>query len=241
MAISSVKRKKMENTIYDVFSALDPSGVNTEKYKKMFSGMTDTQFESFFKKLFSNDKEYLILDVVDYERALKLENIEKAAKILDVPLFERVIMPNVNKDKVHPVVTKYEVPVGYIHVKRLQQILSKKNSTSTETDLRSPMTGQVVGKDKNARSTDVENYALVTLGANEVLREFNGPRSHDLVMKSEMYADIAEKGFVSINDLTNSVENKTSLRTVDAYMIGMGLKTDLVTKDLTLVNTLNED
>ncbi len=112
MAITSVKRKKMENTIYDVFSALDPSGVNTEKYKKMFSGMTDTQFESFFKKLFSNDKEYLILDVVDYERALKLENIEKAAKILDVPLFERVIMPNVNKDKEHPVVTKYEVPVG---------------------------------------------------------------------------------------------------------------------------------
>jgi hypothetical protein len=54
----------------------------------------------------------LTLDIIDYERTLSMENIKKAAKYLDVPLFEKVVMPHINMDKDNPIVTKYEVPVG---------------------------------------------------------------------------------------------------------------------------------
>ena len=112
MAINSAKRKDMENLIYKVFSTLDPSEVNTNKYKAMFSSMSDNEFDKFFKNLFASEELYLVLDIVNYERDLTIENIEAAAKILDVPLMEKVAMPFVNGNSDRPVLTKYEVPVG---------------------------------------------------------------------------------------------------------------------------------
>lgn len=238
MAITPAKRKQIESVIYDTFSALDPSEINTDKYKAMFSKMSDSQFDTFLKNLFKDEDQYLILDVVDYENSLKMEYVEKAAKVIGVPLFEKVAMPYIDKNTDTPIVTKYEVPVGYVHMKRMQQILSKKNTTSTEISSRSPLTGQVVGRDKNARDSDQENFALVTLGSENSLRELLGPRSDDPVMKLQMYNEIAKKGYVSINELTDKVENKTTLNTVDAYLIGMGIKSDLVTDGLVLKKTL---
>lgn len=240
MALTKATRKKMEDLIYQVFDALDPTQVNTNKYRQMFSKMSDTQFDSFFKKFFASEDEYLILDVVDYERDLKIEHVEKAAKILGVPLFEKVALPFINMDNDNPVISKYDMPVGYIHIKRMQQILSKKNTTSTEIGARSALTGQVVQRDKNARDSDNENFALVTLDANETLREFMGPRADDMVMKNEMYSTIAQKGFVSLNTLTNDTDNKTTLNTVDVHFIGMGIKTDLITDGLVVKKTLND-
>ena len=116
-------------------------------------------------------------------------------------------------------------------------MVRKKNSTSTDLGERSAMTGQVTGHDKNSRESDVENYALVTLGADENLRELMGPRADDLVMKREMYSSISKNGYVSINDLTDDVRNKTSLNTIDVFFLSMGIKTDLVTNDLTIKKT----
>lgn len=240
MAITKQKRLLMETTIYKTFDALDPSGTNSKKYKAMFKEMNDAKFEKFFKDLFADENKYLIYDVVDFEYPLKIENVKKAADYLGVPITEYVAMPFVNKDKENPAVTKTPAVVGYLHLKRMQQMLSKKNSTSTEIAERSAMTGQVTGHDKNARITDAETYVLSSIEADDVLRELMGPRSDDRHMKSKMYSDISTKGYCSLNSLPNHVENKTSLNTIDVYMIGMGLKSDMVTKGLEVVKTLDD-
>lgn len=241
MVFNKSKRIKMESLIYDVFSALDPTNANTDKYKAMFKKMSDAEFENFFKRLFKDEDAYLILEVVDYERDVTIEGIEKAAKILGVPLFEKIAMPSLNGDKNNPIVTKQPAPVGYLHIKRMQQVLSKKNSMSTDSDERSALTGQVIGHDKNARGSDVENFSLVTLGADNALKEFLGPRADDPVMKAQMMSEISKKGYVSLSELTSDVKNKTTLNTVDVFMTSMGIKTDLVTKGLALNKTLTED
>lgn len=238
MAITKEKRKKMEKLIYDTFSTLDPSGVNTEKYQSMFKDMTDSQFDSFFKKYFNSDS-YMILDIVEYERELKLENIEKAAKLLGVPLFERLVMPNMNHDTENPIVTKYEVPVGYLHIKRLQQMLSKKNSTSTDISSRSAITGQVINADKNARNSDQENIAMITTGVDAPIRELLGGRADNMAAKTTMYSEIAKKGYVSLSELPNDPSSKISLNSLDVYFLGMGIKTDLLTNTLELPKTLD--
>ena len=238
MPITKKKRLDMENLIYSVMDKLDPTGTNTKSYKAMFKPMSDSQFETFFKILFKDENSFLTLDVVDYERDLKIEHVEDAAKVLGIPLFEKIAIPYANMDKDNPIITKFEVPWGYIHVKRMQQMLSKKNTTSTDIGSRSAITGQVVGKDKNARDSDAENFALVTIDANDTLREFLGPRADDKVMKTEMYSEIARKGYTSLNGLTNDVENKTTLNTLDVFMMGMGLKTDLISDTLILRKTL---
>jgi hypothetical protein len=240
MAIDKAKRKKMEDLIYSTFDALDPTKTNSNKYRDLFRKMSDVQFDSFFKKFFANPDQYLTLDVVDYERDLKIEDVQKAAKQLGVELFEKVAMPFVNKDTNKPVITKFEVPVGFIHLKRMQQVLSKKNTTSTEVGSRSALTGQVVGRDKNARDSDSENFSLVTIDANKTLEEFMGPRSDDMVMKNQMYSTIAQKGYVSLEDLTSDVDNKATLNAVDVHLIGMGIKSDLVTDGMVLKKTLKK-
>ena len=82
------KREKMEKLIYSFFDAFDKSGTNTKKYKELFQPMSDQQFDKYFKQLFANDKAYLILDVVDYEHTVDMEDVERAAKAIDIPLFE---------------------------------------------------------------------------------------------------------------------------------------------------------
>lgn len=226
----------MEQMVYTTFGMLDPTGENSKKYKKMFSDMSDSQFDNYFKKLFSNDKSYLILDMVDYERTVTLENIEKAAKFLNVPLMERVAVPFLSDDKKNIVISKQEVPTGYLHLKRTQQMQFKKNTTSMEASTRSALTNQVTGADKNARESDTENYVLSTIGSEKAIKEFCSARADDMVMKSEMYSEIYKKGYVSLDELTDDVKNKTTLNSINVFFIGMGLKTDLVTSDLTLTN-----
>lgn len=236
MALTPAKRKQMETLIYDVFSKLDKTGENTKKYKAMFSKMSDAQFDSFFKQLFASDNAYLVLDMVDYERDVKMQDIEAAAKTLGIPLMEKVAVPFLSPNPENPIVSKQEVPVGYIHLKRTQQMQFKKNTTSIEASARSALTGQVTGADKNARESDTENYVLVTLGSDKAMKEFCSLRADDMVMKSEAYAEISKKGYVSLDELTDDVRNKTTLNTVDVFFMGMGIKTDLVTSDLTLKN-----
>lgn len=239
--INDLKRQKMEKLVYDTFSALDKSGRNTERYKKLFSGMTNAQFDAFFKDLFANENEYLILNLCDYEIDLRIEDIERAAKVLNVPLFERIAFPHYTLDKDNVIVTKEAVPVGYCHIKRTQQTVAKKNGISTSANIRSSLTGQVTAGDKNGRQSDLENATLIGMGAVDILKELNGPRSDDPIMKQQMLTAINRKGFVSLEDMESDPANKTTLNTVNVYFLGMNLNTDLVTKGLMTKSTLDEE
>ena len=240
MAMNPTKRKKMESLIYAVFDKLDPSHVNTNKYKAKFQSMSDAQFDAFFKQFFANDKEYLTLDVVEYERGLDLDKIEAAAKLMDVPLFEDLYMPHLTMDKDNVVCAKYQCAVGYLNIKRPQQMVHKKNGLSISNNKRSALTGQVSASDKNGRESDMENSMLLVVGAKNILRELNGPRADDMVMKNEMNTAINTNGYVSLDQLDDDPSNKTALNTIDVFMLGMGLKTDLVTSGLMLKRTIKD-
>lgn len=238
MAITKEQRKKMETIIYNFFATIDPSKVNAKNYRSFFAKMSDKEFDSFFKKLFESKSPYLPLDVVIFERDIDMENIEKASKLLNIPLYEHVVLPFFSTDKDNPTVTPYPVPVGYIHEKRVQQTVRKKNSTSIDISRRDAKTGQVINEDKNGRQAIEENYSLMTYGAESAVKEFMSFRADDITMKEEAYSRIRRDGYVSMNELTDNVENKTSLNTLDAYMISMGLKSNLVTDGYLLKKTL---
>ena len=234
------KRKEMEELIYNFFDLFDPTGRNTEYYRNKFNNMDDGQFDKYFKLLFEQDDPYLTATMVDYENPLKIENIEKAAKFLDVPLFEKVVLPYASTDPNNPIITKHECLVGYLNIKRLQQINFKKLGLSTDISERNMITGQVSGHDKNSRNSDQETIALLTVGANTSLKELMSMRADDMVMKAEMNKAIARDGYVAMNDLTDKLSNKTTLNSAAVFFIGAGLMTDLVMNDYFLPKTLDE-
>ena len=235
------KREEMETLIYNFFSAFDKTETNTKHYQDMFSKMSDAQFDKWFKDFFDNPKAYLVLNICDYENTIQLDDIEDAAKVLDIPLFETVYMPYVTMDKKKTIATPIPVPVGYLNIKRTQQTISKKNGLSTSIDTRSALTAQVTGADKNGRESDLENTMLASLGMVNTMRELNGPRADDMSMKNQMLHDIALNGYVKLEDLDDTVENKTTLNTVNVFLLGMGLDSDLVTKGLMLPASLKDE
>ena len=234
-------KDKMTGIIYKFFNAFDTSKTNTKKYKALFEPMSEQVFRNWCKGFFADENAYLILDIADYVHSVKMEDIERAAKVINIPLFEYVYLPFITMDKNNVVCTKVKCAVGYAHIKRTQQTVAKKNGISTSADIRSALTGQVTGADKNGRESDLENAMLVSMGMRDVLRELNGPRADDLVMKREMLANIARDGYVSLDDLTDDISNKTTLNTVNTYLLGMSIDSDLITKGLMLDSTLRDE
>ena len=60
------------------------------------------------------------------------------------------------------------------------------------------------------------------------LKEFLSARADDMKAKNEMYAEIAKNGYVSLEDLTDSPENKVGLTTFDTYFLMQGLRTNMI-------------
>lgn len=238
MAVTN--RLYIEKLVYDTFDALDPSGTNTDKYRTFFSQMSDPQFEKFMKEFLANDEENFVLDIVEFEHSLKFEYCEAAAKVLNIPLMEYLYMPHLTMDKHNIVISKEKCLVGYINVKRTQQLLHKKNGLSISDEKVSPLTGQVINKDKNARSSDIEAAMLVALGADKILQELHGPRSDDPVMKRQMNQSIATKGYVMLDELENLPTNKITLNTVNTYLLSMGLKSDIISNTYIFPKTSEE-
>ena len=238
MAVTN--RKHIEQMIYNVLDALDPSGTNTNKYQEFFSDMDDKAFEGHMKSFLSNDEENFILEIVEFEHMLTLDHCEAAAKVINIPLVEHVYMPHLTMDKSNVVVSKEPCIVGYINVKRTQQLLHKKNGLSVSNERTSPITGQVIGDDKNARDSDIEAAMLVSLGADKILQEFHGPRADDPVMKRQLRHSISVNGYAMLEDLENSPDNKITLNTVNAFLTGMSLKSDIVSDSYILPSTVRE-
>lgn len=233
-------REQILDIIYTTYDKADPTGRNSAKMREMFDNMSDQEFASFMKAFLDNDDENFVFDLIEYENDLKMDNIEKAADYLGVPLMEYVYMPHLTMDRNHVVCTKEKCLVGYEPIKRTQQFRSKKTGMSVSNERRSALTDQVTNKDKNARDSDIEAFMLRALGCDSILQELHGPRADDRVMKEEMNRSIATKGYVMLDELTNLPTNKTTLTTVNTFLLGMGLQSDLITDSNILPKTSAE-
>lgn len=223
------KRKYFMDYVTKMYDILDPSGTNTKMFKEKYEKMSDDEFSKSVESFLNNDKiKGFYLEVVEFERDLSLENIFKCADALNIPLFERVATPHINGDPDNAIVTPEPVPTGYIHAKRMQQTLLKKNSGSIRIEQRSAKTGQVIGKDKNATNSNVETYSMVATNSINALKEIMGPRADNMVAKNQMYNAINRDGFVSLNELSNKQEDKIALNSLDVYFTMQGFRTNLV-------------
>lgn len=244
MSLSKEKIKKIKETLYTFYDKVDPTGINTDYMKSILEPMSDAQFDKYIRSIIYSRKDkydlngkFFKIRTQPQKNDITLNNIRSALKYLGVPLFETVSMPFINEDG-EVYTTKHPVATGYLHIKRLQQMVSKKNSMSVKADKRSAITGQVVDRDKNSRVSDMENMALVTLDNDELLKEFLTARSDDLYMKTEMLKQIKNDGYVDLSKIESIPANKVALNTLDVYFTSMGIKTDLITNGLLLKRTL---
>jgi len=221
------KRKLIMDMITTVFSILDKSGKNTKYYIEKLSTLNDDQFHKWLVGFLEDDKKNFYLEVLPYESEPTLVEIKKAADYLKVPLEEHVYFPT-DGDKEGAIESNEKVVCGYLLIKKMQQMLEKKNTYSINIDQRSSKTQQLTRDDKIARITDLESIALTTFGANEALKEFLGPRGDDMKRKQQMYKKVMEEGAITNQELISDVTDRTTLNTVDIYFTAGGIRTDLI-------------
>lgn len=232
------KRKKIEKLVLDVVTALDnDKKLNIERYKDMFNAMSDEEFSEWASSIGHELDDTIQLFELPFEEC-SMDQIKQAANILNIPL-EEYIWYRDKGDK--PIRTAQKVPVGYLNIKRVQQMLNKKNRLSTSATKRSLKTGQVTGEDKIAAISDLEAYCLLAIDADNIFEELYGPRADNFAKKSDFYKQISDNGYVELSKLEDDITKHTALNTLDTYMLASGIKTDLINSSLKTPFTANEE
>ena len=221
------RRREAEKLIYAVFDELDPTKKHYEYYKKKFSKMSDNQFKTYISKKFPYRFHVRIFKIEP-----SVAQMNNAAKVLGIPIFEKVKLPYLYKNKNRvPIETTYPALVVYTHLKKMKQFITKKNSMSINIDMRDNKTGLLISDDKNGKMSDREFEALAVMGMNQTIREFSRPRADSMKSKSYMYQTINTKGYVSLNELPNDPDDSLAKNMLNVYLIGAGLDSNLLNKE----------
>lgn len=226
-------REKAEKLIYDVMDKLDPDGYNSSYYKGLFAKMSDAQFLKFCKRNLPfrfHTKPFVVEP--------KMYDVEEALKVLGVPLLEKVALPYLYIDKNGNPVWSKEAMVIYIHIKKMKQFITKKNSTPTGIDNRDMKSGLLVSFDKGGKTSDREMEALAVMGLDKTMEEMSTWRADYMDAKSTAYQTISTLGTISERDVPIEEVDSISKNTLNAYMVSALINTNILNKDYMLPKTI---
>jgi hypothetical protein len=232
------KRDKIETMVLEVVKRMDNDKMlNYKRYQTLFKTMSDDEFESWANEMGHELDDTIQMFQLPFEE-MKMTQIKSAAEYLKMPLEEYIWYRH---NDLQGIRTKMRVPVGFVHIKRVQQLLAKKNRYAFDTDDITLKTGTVKGESKVASLSDPETFMLTALNADAALREFLGPRSDNQSAKQDMYRSIAKDGYVSLENLEGDITRSTTLNTMNVYLLGAGIKSDLITRGLKTAYTQQEE
>jgi hypothetical protein len=238
MASLREKRKRIEELVLETVRRIDNSKMdNFKRYEAMFKFMNDADFEKWASSMGKKLDDTIQMFQLPFEE-MKLSQIKDAAEYLKIPLEEYIWFRHHDPEGIR---TKMKVPVGFVHIKRVQQLLAKKNKYALDVEETELKTGQVKGESKVTSVTDPETFALTAINADAALREFLGPRADAQISKNQMYAQISQDGFATLEGLSKDVSQSTTLNTIDTYLLASGIRSDLVTNSLKTNFTIEEE
>ena len=217
------KRKECEELVYRIMDTLDPSGENSSFYKKKFAKMKDSDFITFFKQDFPLKLQIKLFDIEP-----NMDQIDKALKMLKVPMMEKLNLPflYVNKDGV-PVKSE-EALVCYVPLKKMKQFVAKKNSNSTNINSRDMRNGLLIGVDKNGNTSDREFEALAVISADAAMKELATYRADAMDAKSEFYSMINTTGMVKLSDVKVDTKDSLARNNLNVWLLGAGINSNLI-------------
>ena len=213
---------------------LDPSGDNTDFWKEKFSKMSDAQFTKYISN------HYPFFYQTGAFKEPSMDQISKALKTINVPLLEPVYMPCTYRDENGNPMKTSECLVVYLPVKRMKQLLTKKNGMSIYTNTRDMRTGLLSGIDKNGKESDREFESLAISGLTNTIKEFSRPRADSMEDKSVMNNTISNLGQVYLSDLPDDQADSLSKNLLSTYFLGAQLYTNLVNDEYYLPYTLKD-
>lgn len=229
------QRKEAENLIYESMDIIDKSKTNSDYYRQIFSTMSDAQFWKFFHKDFPLRFHYKP-SVVEPT----MDDIKKGLDFINVPLTEKISLPYLYKNKNGVPVSTKECTVVYVPLKKVQQIITKKNKWAVEIANRNMKTGRLIGSDKGSATSDREFESLSAFGLPETMKEFSGAKADSMTAKNVMYNTIGTTGIVRLSDIPDSIDDSLSRNMMNVFLLGAHLNSNLINKENYTMYTLKE-
>lgn len=127
----------------------------------------------------------------------------------------------------HPIRSMKNLYIGPSYIRKNQQI-SNKEAKSATSDNTQDILGQAAGSDKVGTFSDAEWTTCLQHNTYNIIKELNGPASHDVEQKKVFRNSMMTLGEVSLADLPESVENKRSLMYLDQMLKMMDIDSDLI-------------
>ena len=220
------QRQQAEELIYKIYDTVDPSKTNSDYYRKLFATMSDADFTKFCKRRLPFRFHNSVFKVEP-----KMYDIIDAFKVLNKPLLEKVKLPYVYKNSKGEPVETQECMVIYIHLKRMKQMLTKKNNTAMNIEKRDMKTGRLMGEDKGGQETDREFESLAIMGLDWTIDEFARPKADAMSAISQMSNSILANGFVRDSDLQIPTDDSLGKNMLNSYLLGAHIASNLVDID----------
>lgn len=235
MAINKKIRENIECFLVEFMDQLDKTHTNSEYMQEKWAKMSDVQFETWLKKKYP-----LTLQVRAWEIEPKTKDYYDAAKVLGIPLLEKIALPYLytNKDGI-PVNSK-ETLILRLNIKKVQQFITKKNKVSIEISDRDMKSGRLMTQDKGAATSDKEQESLAVMGLYNTMDEFSTIKADAMNAKSEAYNTILMTGKVSKNDYKVAKDDSLARNMISAYMLASHIDSNLVNTDGYTPYTLKE-
>lgn len=228
---AKARRAKAEKLIYDVLDAADVTHTNSDYYKEVFGKMSDEEFYKFFSKK---------LPMRFHSSAFKVEpkmyEIDKAFKVLGAPLYEVVNLPYLYKDSKGKPIRSKSCMVVYLHIKRMKQMLAKKNSVALSIADRDMRTGLLINHSKGAKMSDREEETLALPGLDATVDEFARLRADAMESKEKMYSIIATTGTIKAGEVQPEKDESLAKKMLYVYMLGANICTNLLGEDGGYIN-----
>ena len=128
--------------------------------------------------------------------------------------------------------------VLYIHIKKMKQFITKKNSTPSGIDTRDMKSGLLVSFDKGGKTSDREMEALAVMGLDKTMDEMSTWRADYMDAKATAYQTINTLGRISQSEVPIDEADSISKNTLNAYMVSSLINTNILNTDYLLPKTL---
>jgi len=215
-------RQKAEEFILNFCKDIEPTGYNVEQYKKIFTSMSDKDFEQYMKDI-RDGKKFLVLFKPLYEaKGITVENNLKIAKKYGLNFFQKLIYSN-NENA-----PDYKTPIDYLIIdvpyRRQSQTLDKKVSIPDNNKVIDELTYQPTGDSKGAKISYPELQVLMGMGLEQSLNElmrFRGGDRNGFNAYNAMFFRYGNANLKTLNNFSTGVESTKTLKT---YITALHLK-----------------
>ena len=202
------KKKKILDYICKLCDTMEPSGLNSKRYRQIIGQMNDKEFDQFMNYMKEGQWQ---LHIVAPNMIVNLQNEDllKACDLIGLDLFQRVWM--YDKATGRKFLTDNKYMFVKLPIRRQQQFLDEKISVPDNDRTIDGLTGQVTGDSRSCSITNPEIQILAARGLNNTLQELVNIRGGNIHGYSEFRRMLEENGEGDLDMLDTGSRTRASV------------------------------